>query len=68
LLAFAGSLAGCADTRRALGEACLKNGDCLSGVCSEQRCAAEPPVLDAEPPVQDATPDVTDTSPTEGGG
>jgi hypothetical protein len=30
------------ETRRSLGEDCLKDDECLSGVCSQLRCA-EPP-------------------------
>ncbi len=39
--------AGCVETRRSLGEDCLKDDDCLSGVCSQLRCAAIPPTIDA---------------------
>jgi len=38
----------CVQTKRSLGEDCLKNEDCLSGICSQLQCAAEPPLLDAE--------------------
>ena len=40
--------AGCAETRRQLGSACLKSEDCLSGVCSQLVCTAAPPLIDAE--------------------
>lgn len=36
----------CMETRRSLGEDCLKDGDCLSGVCSQLRCATTAPTLD----------------------
>jgi hypothetical protein len=36
----------CAQTQRALGEDCLKDQDCLSGICSQLKCAAAPPLLD----------------------
>jgi hypothetical protein len=42
--------AACAETRRPLGEACIKDDDCLSGVCAAQQCAARPPLLDAQSP------------------
>jgi hypothetical protein len=35
------------ETRRALGEDCLKNDDCLSSICSQLRCAVPPPTTDA---------------------
>jgi hypothetical protein len=41
----------CSETRRGPGEDCLKDDDCLSGICSQQHCAAAPPLLDGEPPV-----------------
>lgn len=37
----------CVETRRSLGEDCLKDDDCLSGVCSQLFCAALPPTIDA---------------------
>jgi hypothetical protein len=39
---------GCMETRRALGDDCLKNDDCLSGICSQLHCAAPPPLIDAQ--------------------
>jgi hypothetical protein len=39
---------GCAESRRADGQPCLKDQDCLSGICSQLACASAPPVLDAE--------------------
>jgi hypothetical protein len=44
------ALLACAETRRPLGEDCLKNGDCLSGVCAGLRCASAPPLLDGAGP------------------
>jgi hypothetical protein len=41
---------GCVQTQRALGEDCLKDQDCLSGICSQLRCAAAPPLLDGAIP------------------
>jgi hypothetical protein len=55
LTAFA-VFAACAETRRSLGEGCLKSEDCLSGVCAGAQCVAAPPLLDAEPPFPDAAP------------
>jgi hypothetical protein len=33
-------------TSRGLGEDCLKDQDCLSGICSQLKCAAAPPLID----------------------
>ncbi len=51
-------LGACGETRRSLGEDCLKAGDCLSGVCSQLQCSAAPQLRDgssASP--ADAAPD-----------
>jgi hypothetical protein len=45
----------CVVSQRALGEDCLKDQDCLSGICSQLQCAAAPPLLDAAAPT--STPD-----------
>jgi hypothetical protein len=37
----------CLETRRSLGEDCLKDDDCQSRICSQLRCAAAPPTTDA---------------------
>jgi hypothetical protein len=55
----------CTETRRPLGEACLKNGDCLSGVCSGLTCAATPPLLDGAP---DNAPDAAGVDAEAGAG
>jgi hypothetical protein len=39
----------CVQTQRALDEDCLKDQDCLSGICSQLKCAAAPPLLDGAP-------------------
>jgi hypothetical protein len=61
----------CAETRRTLGEDCLKSEDCLSGICESLKCAAAPPILGANPTLQpdsgpDAAPEGGDGG-TEGG-
>ena len=43
LAAAAGS---CSESRLSLGESCLRDEDCLSGVCAQQYCVAAPPLLD----------------------
>jgi len=45
---------GCVQTQRGLGEDCLKDEDCLSGVCSQLHCAATPPLLQGVPPASSA--------------
>lgn len=39
------AIGGCSETRKGLGETCLKDGDCVSNFCSATVCIAEPPVL-----------------------
>ena len=38
----------CAPAQRPNGEACIKDQDCLSGICSGLLCAPTPTLLDAE--------------------
>lgn len=47
-LCVLGVAGACTETLRPNGQSCLKNNDCLSGVCSNFVCVAEPPLLDAE--------------------
>jgi hypothetical protein len=48
-LALATGLVGsCNEWRRSLGEDCLKDQDCLSGICSQLRCGTAPPYLGSE--------------------
>jgi hypothetical protein len=39
---------GCDPGTRSLGEECLRDQDCTSGVCAQLKCAAAPPLIDAE--------------------
>lgn len=48
VLAVTGLAAACAQTKRSLGDACLKSEDCLSGICSQLVCVGEPPLTDVE--------------------
>jgi hypothetical protein len=53
----------CLETRRSLGEDCLKDGDCQSGVCSQLRCAATPPTTDAKSDIaRDASGETAESS------
>jgi hypothetical protein len=71
--AFVGSLllvlalvAACSVSRRNNGEACLKDEDCVSGICAGGVCVAQAPLLDAAvdaeagPPTIDASDAATD--------
>jgi hypothetical protein len=53
----------CMETRRALGEDCLKDNECLSGICSQLRCATAPPTVDAQVMADAATEDATSDVP-----
>jgi len=44
----AGLAGACSELRSSLGDDCLKNEDCLSGICSQARCTASPPLLGGE--------------------
>jgi hypothetical protein len=59
--------AGCMETRRALGEDCLKNDDCLSGTCSQLHCGAAPTITDAQA-VGDASEEPTVEATSDGSG
>jgi hypothetical protein len=61
-----GATAGCQLTSRALGEDCLKDQDCLSGICSQLKCAAAPPLLSSFPQApQDSAASTPDTGASE---
>jgi len=46
LLGVAGVTAlGCGETRRPIGDECLRGDDCLSDVCSARTCVAAPPLV-----------------------
>lgn len=51
---------GCADVGRGLGEPCIHNLDCLSGLCAELQCVAPTASPDATPSSTDASSDATD--------
>jgi hypothetical protein len=58
LAAIAGT-GGCGETRRPIGDECLRSDDCLSGVCSDKTCVAAPAlVTGAGPPPADEVPRV----------
>ena len=38
-------VAACGETRRPIGDECLRGDDCLSGVCSARSCVAAPALV-----------------------
>gem|GEM_PF-2011162 len=44
-LASAAILLACGETRRPIGDECLRSEDCLSGVCSSRTCVAAPTLV-----------------------
>ena len=40
-------MAACGETRRPIGDECLRSDDCLSGVCSARTCVAAPALVNA---------------------
>lgn len=56
-------LAACGETRRPIGDECLRGDDCLSGVCSAGTCVSAPPLkVGANGPAADEEPDIGDAS------
>lgn len=43
-IAFVALGPGCGETRRPLGDECLRDDDCLSSACSGRVCVASPPL------------------------
>jgi hypothetical protein len=39
----------CGETRRPLGDECLRSDDCLSGVCAFRTCVSAPPLATGSP-------------------
>jgi hypothetical protein len=64
LAAVAVLAGGCMETQRSIGDECLKNGDCLSGICSSLTCAAPPPLVDTGAVADAASAVETGTAPT----
>ncbi len=51
----------CGETRRPLGDDCIRSDDCLSGVCADRSCVAQPTLVTgagSSPP--DDTPRIPD--------
>jgi hypothetical protein len=49
-IAFAAVASACGETRRSLGEDCIRSEDCLSNLCASAKCSSDPPLLDGSPP------------------
>jgi hypothetical protein len=56
----------CLETRRSLGDDCLKDDDCLSRTCLQLHCAAAPPTTDARAAAEAATEASTEAPPDAG--
>ncbi len=70
LVALAGS-GGCGETRRPIGDECLRSDDCLSGVCSDRTCVAAPTLVTgggAAPPDELPRVPIVDGGPTDAAG
>lgn len=58
-----GVVAACGETRRPIGDECVRDEDCLSGVCSARTCVSAPPLkVGASGPTKDEEPDIPDAS------
>jgi hypothetical protein len=55
----------CLETRLSLGEECLNNDECVSGICAQLHCAAPPPTIDARILLAAPGGDATTDGPTE---
>jgi hypothetical protein len=58
-----GFVAACGETRRPIGDECLRSDDCLSGVCSARTCVAAPPLINgagAPPPDEEPSIPIVD--------
>jgi len=64
----------CGETRHPIGDECLRDEDCLSGVCSARACVSAPPLrVGATGPTPDEQPDIADegglsSPPSDAGG
>ena len=51
----------CGETRRPIGDECLRDDDCLSGYCSARSCVSAPPLkVGATGPTPDEEPDIAE--------
>lgn len=67
LFVLASAVYACGEPRRPIGDECLRDEDCLSGVCSARLCVSAPPLkTGATGPTPDEEPDIADAS-VEGG-
>lgn len=61
VLAFGLILLACGETRRPIGDECLRDEDCLSGVCSARSCVSAPPLKTGTTgSTPDEEPDISD--------
>ncbi len=52
----------CGESRRAIGEECLRNEDCLSSVCAARTCVSAPGLVTGSSPPEDEEPRIPDGS------
>jgi len=65
---FVLSALACGETRRPIGDECLRDDDCLSGVCSARSCTSAPPLkVGTNGPTPDEEPDIADGGLSETG-
>lgn len=55
IVSFVAPVVACGETRRPIGDECLRGEDCLSGVCSSRVCVSAPALASGagEPPEDD---------------
>jgi hypothetical protein len=64
LVALAGA---CGEQKRAEGDECLKDPDCLSGYCVQLHCGSAPPYVDAEVNADGTAPDAAGEASSQDG-
>ena len=63
VLVVLGVVAACGETRRPIGDECVRDEDCLSGTCSARTCVSAPPLkVGTSGPTKDEEPDIPDAS------
>lgn len=72
LVAALALAAACGESRRPIGDECLRDDDCLSGVCANRACVSSPTLVTgaAGSPPDDAPriPDDASSAPADAGG
>lgn len=66
LLALVVGAAACGETRRPIGEECLRDEDCLSGLCAARACVSAPTYQAGAGEPAEEEPDIPDASASGG--